>query len=132
MAYEKQTWVDYIIAADTNEVLKVGTPISAARLNHMEEGIANVTSSLDTLSVGSEGTTFQDIKDSLSDVVESKVEKEEGKGLSSNDFTDDLKTKLEGQLTPAQITSLLERIASLETWKANVLAGSTSVLVDQT
>lgn len=32
----------------------------------------------------------------LRDAVESKVSKEEGKALSSNDFTDDLKNKLDG------------------------------------
>lgn len=47
----------------------------------------------------------------LKNLEEKKVDKEEGKGLSSNDFTDTLKTKLEAwsQTPTLPRTSLLRR-----------------------
>lgn len=39
-------------------------------------------------------------------ILDTKVDKEEGKGLSSNDFTDDFKTKLEGIEAGAQVNTV--------------------------
>lgn len=57
MAYEQQTWVDY---PDTS------TPISAARLNHMEEGIANagsIRTGTDAPTGGKEGDVYFQVTD---------------------------------------------------------------------
>ena len=51
------------------------------------------------LKIGDGVRTYSDLPFAdqlLRDEVESKVSKEEGKALSSNDFTDDLKNKLDG------------------------------------
>jgi hypothetical protein len=40
-------------------------------------------------------TTSEEVK-TLQEVINSKVDKEEGKGLSTNDYTTEEKTKLEG------------------------------------
>lgn len=41
-------------------------------------------------------STHEDVSDALNTAIGGKVDKEEGKGLSANDFTDVLKAKLEG------------------------------------
>ena len=48
----------------------------------------------------------QDIVTGLSDALADKVNVEAGKGLSTNDFTDDLMSKLEGIATGAQVNVL--------------------------
>ena len=58
------------------EVLQQGTPVNAENLNHMEQGIADAHTAAAQLDAD-------------------KVDKEDGKGLSSNDFTDDYKSKLD-------------------------------------
>lgn len=40
--YQKQTWIDHLVADDTGEVLQEGSVLEAARFNHMEEGIETV------------------------------------------------------------------------------------------
>lgn len=142
MAYEKQTWVDYIIAADTGEVLRPGTTITAERLNHMEDGIAGIATTFEDFTADSEGVTLKDVETSVQDLnqalssvqtaIDTKVTQVAGKGLSTNDFTTALKEKLDGQLSPSEITALLNRLDELEQWKASVLAGTTAVVVDQT
>lgn len=131
-AYVKQTWVDHIVADDTGEVLQQGTILDAAHFNHMEEGIAAMSESLEDLSIGEEGATLQGVLSSIDEAIETKVEKEDGKGLSTNDFTTALKSKLEAQLSATEIQALLDRVLALEHWKTNVLSGTTPVLVDQT
>lgn len=37
--YEKQTWIDHIVDEETGIVKQWGTPHSAKRMNHMEQGI---------------------------------------------------------------------------------------------
>lgn len=132
MAYIKQTWVDHIVADDTGEVLQQGTILDAAHFNHMEEGIMAISESLEDLSIGEEGATLQGVLESIDEAIEGKVDKIEGKGLSTHDFTAALKTKLDAQLSATQLEALLNRVLELEHWKTNVLAGTTPVLVDQT
>ncbi len=148
MPYEKQTWVDYIIAADTGEVLKAGTSITAARLNHMEDGISQMSQSFESFTAdSSEGatlgqveTTVQTLESSVQSVqttiqgiqssLNSKVDKVAGKGLSTNDLTNALVTKINESATTTQLAAALERLTALEQWKADVLAGTTSVAVE--
>lgn len=135
MAYEKQTWIDYIIAADTGEILRPGTTITAQRLNHIEEGIAGIATTFEDFTADSEGITLRDVETAVQDLsqaLSTKVTQATGKGLSTHDFTTELKEKLDGQLSPSEIAALLIRLDELEQWKENVLAGTTAVLVDQT
>jgi len=71
MGYTKQTW---------QNLPNKTTPLSAARLNHMEDGIF---------------AAAQDAGTAISGLT-NKVDTVPGKGLSSNDFTDAYKTKLDG------------------------------------
>ena len=77
MAYEKQTWEN--LPSQT-------TPINADRLTHIEDGIFNAAATADTAA--------SDASSAISGLAD-KVDKGEGKGLSTNDFTDALKTKLD-------------------------------------
>jgi len=70
MAYSKQTW---------QNLPAKSTPISAQRLNHIEDGIYNAAQTADSASSGLSG----------------KVDKVTGKGLSTNDFTDEYKNKVD-------------------------------------
>jgi len=38
-AYEKTDWKDHIVDSTTGKILQQGTPVSASKLNHIEEGI---------------------------------------------------------------------------------------------
>lgn len=42
-AYNKTDWKDHIVDMDTGEVIQEGTPVSAYNMNHIEQGIHNVT-----------------------------------------------------------------------------------------
>lgn len=70
MAYTKQTWAD--LPSKT-------TPINASRLTHMEDGIFDAAQTADEAKNG----------------LANKVDKVTGKGLSTNDFTNELKGKLD-------------------------------------
>ena len=48
----------------------------------------------------------KDLLDNISTYIDNKVDKEEGKGLSTNDFTDVEKTKLEGIAPSAQVNKI--------------------------
>ena len=76
MAYTKQTWED---------LPSKNTPINAARLNHMEDGIFNAAKKAD------------DAVDGLDD----KVDKVAGKGLSTNDYSNTDKGKVDNLGTAA-------------------------------
>lgn len=54
--------------------------------------------------------TLSRFKTKLDDIFATKVDKVEGKGLSTNDFTNDLKTKLDGIAAGAQV-NVLESVA---------------------
>ena len=71
MAYTKQTWAN--LPSKT-------TPLSAARLNHMEDGIYTADQNAGTAISG----------------LTNKVDSVPGNGLSTNDFTNAYKTKLDG------------------------------------
>lgn len=83
MAYTKQTWAD---------LPSKSTPINANRLTHMEEGIYDAAATAD-----SAATTAASAVSGLDD----KVDKVAGKGLSSNDYNDTDKGKVNGLGTAA-------------------------------
>ena len=85
MAYTKQTWQD--LPSKT-------TPINASRLGHIEQGIYDAASTADTAA--------SDASSAISGLAD-KVDKVEGKGLSTNDFTDTLKTKLDNVEAGAEV-----------------------------
>ena len=85
MAYTKQTWQD--LPSKT-------TPINASRLGHIEQGIYDAASTADTAA--------SNASSAISGLAD-KVDKVEGKGLSTNDFTDTLKTKLDNIETGAEV-----------------------------
>lgn len=60
----------------------------------------------------------------INTAIEKKVDKEEGKELSSNDFTDALKTKLD-TLNNYDDSSITARVLALEEWK-NVMTGKSA------
>ena len=69
MAYEKQNWIDHIIADDTGEVLQYGTVINAERMNHIENGIVGMYTEIDNISGDvPEGTTIQKIYEDLNNI----------------------------------------------------------------
>lgn len=71
----------------------VDTKISAA----IDELIGGAPETYDTLKeIADYISSHQDVSDALTTAIGGKVDKEEGKGLSANDFTDALKAKLEG------------------------------------
>lgn len=39
MAYEKQEWLDHIEDPETGEIIQQGSPVTARRMDHIEEGI---------------------------------------------------------------------------------------------
>lgn len=133
MAYVKQNWVDHIVADDTGEVLQQGTLLDAAHFNHMEEGIAAMDTRISQIAVSTDGITISSIESKIETAVEDCVQKVEGKDLSSNDFTDAYKAKIDSMATAlgtATFAEFMARITELETWKAQVLAGTTAVHVD--
>ena len=94
MPYTKQTWQDHVTSRPhtytetvnsdgtktltaAGEVLQQGSPMSAERFSHMEQGI-------------------YDAHEAAAQLGEDKVDKETGKGLSSNDYTTAEKNKLAG------------------------------------
>lgn len=133
--YVKQTWVDHIVADDTGEVLQQGTLLDAAHFNHMEEGIAAMDTRISQIAVSTDGITVAGIESKIETAVANCVEKVDGKDLSSNDFTDAYKAKIDSMvnaLGTATFAQFMQRITDLETWKAQVLAGTTIVQVDDT
>ncbi len=39
MAYEKQEWLDHIVDPETGEIIQQGSPVTARRMDHIEDGI---------------------------------------------------------------------------------------------
>ena len=100
MAYTKTNWVDHVVSrpntytqtvnqdntvtlAPAGTVEQQGTPVNAENLNHMETGIADAHSAV------------SDLSSSTETALGGKQDKESGKGLSSNDFTNAYKSKLD-------------------------------------
>ena len=101
MAYTKQTWQDHVTSRPhtytetvnqdgtktltaAGEVLQQGSAMSAERFSHMEQGIADAHSAVSDLEAATETALL------------GKVDKETGKGLSTNDYTTAEKNKLAG------------------------------------
>lgn len=61
--------------------------------------------------------------------ISGKVDKVDGKGLSSNDFTTALKTKLEG-LSNYDDTEISNAVSSLQTQLDTLVSGNTSTAID--
>jgi hypothetical protein len=76
-------------------------------------GLADIKSVSNEFTLSEEGqlnlTVSQDKVTGLTTALDSKVDKVEGKGLSTNDFTNELKTKLDGIQAGAQ-TNVLESV----------------------
>ena len=96
-----------------NKVDKVtGSSLVQDTLITKLEGLANIKSVQEgQLTVDGSGNlsvtaVSQDIVTGLSDALAGKVNVEAGKGLSTNDFTDDLMSKLEGIAAGAQVNVL--------------------------
>lgn len=96
-----------------NKVDKVtGSSLVQDTLITKLEGLANIKSVQEgQLAIDGSGNLSvtaisQDIVTGLSDALAGKVNVEAGKGLSSNDFTDDLMSKLEGIAAGAQVNVL--------------------------
>lgn len=101
MSYTKQTWQDHVTSRPhtytetvnqdgtktltaAGEVLQQGSPMSAERFNHIESGIEGAHSAV------------SDLEADTNTALLGKVDKETGKGLSSNDYTTAEKNKLAG------------------------------------
>lgn len=122
MAYTKQTWQD--LPSKT-------TPINASRLGHIEQGIYDAASTADTAA--------SNASSAISGLAD-KVDKVEGKGLSTNDFTDALKTKLDNIETGAEVNvqsdwnqsdnSADDYIKNKPTLGTSAYKNSTSVVTD--
>ena len=83
------------------------------RFNTLVEGAPEL---YDTLKeVGDWIEEHQDVYINLITSLANKVDKEDGKGLSSNDFTDDLKEKVVNDYTKDEIDKLMENIPSGDT-----------------
>ena len=71
----------------------------------------------------------QDVSGQISAALVDYVKKVEGKGLSTNDFTNELKTKLEG-ITPYDPSELEAEISKLETALNTLVGGNTSDAIE--
>ena len=124
MAYTKQTWQD--LPSKT-------TPINASRLGHIEQGIYDAASTADTAA--------SNASSALSG-LDDKVDKVTGKGLSTNDFTDALQTKLSNIAEGAEVnvqadyaqtnTAADDYIKNKPTLGTSAYKNSTSVVTDST
>lgn len=108
LAYEKTLWKDHIESVETGEIIQYGTLISAARLNNMEDGIANAHSETSTI------TEDLSEKDTQIEAMQAKI------------------TALESivaQLMTAFAEDLPARLGALESWKTSVQSGQDAVLI---
>ena len=69
---------------------------------HVISDVTGLQDALDGKSDNGHGHVIDDVE-GLQDALNGKVDKVDGKGLSTNDFTDDLKTKLDGIAAGAQV-----------------------------
>lgn len=104
MSYTPINWQDRILSNDdyeitknpdgtvkivpAGEVIQEGTKMNAENFNRMERGIKTLE--------------------------ETKVEKEDGKGLSTNDFTDEYKAKLDNPPETAKALSIIDMDSGAE------------------
>lgn len=98
----------------TGKAVDIGAPISTAisglRTELMGEGVPEAYDTFKELADYIE--THQTAADALTAAVGNKVDKVEGKGLSSNDFTDEEKAKLAGLelATDAEVQEMLDEV----------------------
>ena len=109
MAYQRTYWLDHIVAKDTHEVLQVGTPIDAIRLNNIEEGITNASSTVDSLVSDMEKTVTQEV---FTYELSKKVDAADGRDLSTNDYDDVSKQKLDALPTAEELESSLTALSN--------------------
>lgn len=89
----------------------VDTKISAA----IDELMGGAPETYDTLKeIADYISSHEDVVDALNAAIGGKVDKEEGKGLSANDFTDALKEKLEALEIPGVATAEANGLMSKE------------------
>jgi hypothetical protein len=83
----------------------VAVSVKTAALSGTEDGLVTASDARTALSGKSDKGHGHEISDveGLQDALDGKVDKVEGKGLSANDFTDALKTKLDGIAEGAQV-----------------------------
>ena len=118
MAYTKQTWAD--LPSKT-------TPINANRLTHIEDGIFNAAATADNAAsaagtavsqigqVSSRVDTLTGRVNGLDTAVSNKVDKVTGKGLSTNDYDDTDKGKVDslGTASTKNSTSVVTESSDL-------------------
>lgn len=118
MAYTKQTWAD--LPSKT-------TPINATRLEHIEDGIFNAAQTADTAAstagtaaanvgiVSSKVETLTERVNGLDTAVSNKVDKVAGKGLSTNDYDNTDKGKVDslGTASTKNSTSVVTESSDL-------------------
>ena len=118
MAYTKQTWAD--LPSKT-------TPINAERLTHIEDGIFDAAQTADTAAstagtaaanvgiVSSKVETLTERVNGLDTAVSNKVDKVAGKGLSTNDYDDTDKGKVDslGTASTKNSTSVVTESSDL-------------------
>lgn len=118
MAYTKQTWAD--LPSKT-------TPINAERLTHIEDGIFNAAATADNAAsaagtaaanvgiVSGKVETLTERVNGLDTAVSNKVDKEPNKGLSTNDYTNTDKAKVDalGTASTKNSTSVVTQSTDL-------------------
>lgn len=118
MAYTKQTWAD--LPSKT-------TPINAERLTHIEDGIFNAAQTADTAAstagtaaanvgiVSGKVETLTERVNGLDTAVSNKVDKVAGKDLSTNDYTNTDKAKVDalGTASTKNSTSVVTQSTDL-------------------
>lgn len=109
--YTSTSWVDGV------------TPVDAEHLNNLESGVSSVANAVNVLEqVVDDGVSQIDGKQdkhdneldtadktvvgAINELVNAKVDKVDGYGLSENDFTDTYKDKLDGIETGAQVNTV--------------------------
>lgn len=89
----------------TTEILAYKSDIQAA----IAELISSAPETLDTLNeIATAITGNKNLIEALNEAIANKVPKEDGKTLSSNDYTDADKEKVQGILTSAQISQMID------------------------
>lgn len=113
-----------------NELEKVNNsiPTSVSQLNNDSNFVTEDTVS-ELIRVEFEKLPEQDVSGQISAALVDYVKKVEGKGLSTNDFTNELKTKLEG-ITPYDPSELEAEIGKLETAINTLVGGNASNAIE--
>lgn len=107
--YEKQVWVDRIVADDTGEVLQVGTIVNAKRMNHIEEGIESCNATITLLVGGTHDVTFQTMQQAI-ELMEQKVAELMGLGSTVNNHEDRI-NDLELSWEESDVSNKVDKVA---------------------